>query len=259
MAKQQATTLTPKDLASIAQLPSAQTIGGGINAFNQAAFGNPVAPTSQFGIVPTAPLPPPVMVQPPPAVLPPPVAAPTPTPGVNDVLGSVLHPGHYLAGQGGGFQNAGPRGDRDVLPVGKQAPSAEHQQAILKIFGLDPSYGPAMFPNYIAPTPAVPAKPAAPPPPPPVPATPQHIQSAGQAMGIRDPNASLFGRALHAQGQPPLTVDGLSRIAHAYSTALNGNPANTALAENHAMAHLDVERALAPLGGISPIAHGGAA
>ncbi len=257
--KTQDTTLTPGDLAAIAQLPSSSTIAGGINAMNQAAFGNPVKPTSQFGIVPTAPLPPPVTAQPPPVVQPPTPTTPAPQGGFNQLTSAQQL---LLSGMGGSPRNsgatfAGPAANsaqnmfspknagQDFMGLGAIAPGTTPFSRLMMAHGFG--------------TPTAAPKPSTPPPPPPVPATPQHIHSAGQAMGIRDPNATSFGRALHAQGQPPLTVDGLSRIAHAYTTALNGNPANTQAAEAMAMAHLDVERALAPIGGLSPIAHGGAA
>ncbi len=125
--------LNAADLAAIAKLPQASQITGGINAFNQAAFGNPVPPSSQFGIVPTAPLPP---AAPPPAAARPPQPKPQPQrpvgngfgPGLES-LGTVLNPGHALPGAGGGIYTAGPKGDRYVLPVGHPQSYYDKQQA----------------------------------------------------------------------------------------------------------------------------------
>jgi hypothetical protein len=52
-----ATQLTPQDLQFLSMMPQPNQIIGGINALNQASFGNPVPANLPFGIVPTAPLP----------------------------------------------------------------------------------------------------------------------------------------------------------------------------------------------------------
>lgn len=94
----------------------------------------------------------------PPPVAPPPSTGPgydtgkygptgKPYPGMG--LGTVLNPGHFLTGQGGGFYTAGPKDDRYVQPIGNGIPFGGGGQVFYDMaskMGLGPQGQPGAIP-----------------------------------------------------------------------------------------------------------------
>lgn len=264
--------LTQQDIVKIAALPAASQVAGGLNSFNQAAFGNIQTPTSSFSILPTVPTGIPNYQ----------VASPPTQPGRQPGGGGG-------GGQGGGGRPGGGQGQNWIntfrqrlglppLPAGG-APGIQGggdqargqgmltpQQRAAQALGLHgrgatqggPGSGTAaaqeaidkLVNSNIAVNPSV----------------KQALKMAsmftgptGLALGLAnlavgDPLGSILGSSGFNVPGSVLSPDALTAVRNAYADALVGiaNPTpqqiNAALAK--AQATLDTERALANMGGV---------
>jgi hypothetical protein len=220
------TQLTPQDLQFLSAMPQPGQVTGGIDAFNQAAFGNPVAAANPFGILPTAP----------PAASPlfPPAAAPAPPPPMQQPQQqNPLQQQQFLdlirqrLGLAGGPRGAAQGGPGVGSTAAKEALSNFERSNV----AVSPSIGSALATAQVAMGPAglVGAL-------------------AGNALKSAFGVDGILGSAFNTPG-PTLNQMAMDAVTKAFYGKLNATASNIQQALAAARATLDVERGLAGTSG----------